>query len=89
MEVAGALGLPPFRLTMDEHAELVRSQFLAEKEEGLMINMTVREAIAEWGDELNIASTAAIAKKGRTDEVKVLYDGTHGLDLNPARDPCP
>ena len=32
---------------------------------------------------MNIASTAAISKKGRTDEVRVLYDGTHGLDLNP------
>ena len=35
-----------------------------------------------YGDRLNIASTGAIAKKGRTDEVRVIYDGTHGLDLN-------
>ena len=32
---------------------------------------------------LNIASTGAIAKKGRTDEVRVIYDGSHSLDLNP------
>ena len=47
------------------------------------MDMAVRDAITEYGDTLNIASTAAIAKKGRTDEVRVLYDGTHGLDLNP------
>ena len=30
----------------------------------MMTDMTVREAIKEYGDTLNIASTAAIAKKG-------------------------
>ena len=69
--------------SLEEHAELVQKQFEAEKVEGLMIDTTVRQAILEFGDTLNIASTAAIAKKGRTDEVRVLYDGTHGLDLNP------
>ena len=69
--------------SLDEHVDLVQSQFEAEKVEGMMLDMTVRDAITEYGDTLNIASTAAIAKKGRTDEVRVLYDGTHGLDLNP------
>ena len=66
-----------------EHVELVQKQFEAEKLDGMMTTMKVREAIEEFGDSLNIASTAAIGKKGRTDEVRVLYDGTHGLDLNP------
>lgn len=38
---------------------------------------------AEYGPSLNIASTGAIAKKGRKDEVRVIYDGMHGLDLKP------
>ena len=48
-----------------------------------MTRTTVRKAPEEYGDALNIASTGAIAKKGRTDEVRVIYDGSHGLDLNP------
>ena len=47
-----------------------------------MGHCTPREAMLTYGDRLNIASTGAIAKKGRTDEVRVIYDGTHGLDLN-------
>ena len=48
-----------------------------------MTDMSLRQALSKYGDSLNLTSTAAIAKKGRTDEVRVLYDGTHGLDLNP------
>jgi hypothetical protein len=48
-----------------------------------MIETTVGEALKDCGDRLEIASTAAIEKKGRTDEVRVLYDGSNGLDLNP------
>ena len=47
-----------------------------------MCRMTVKEALLEFGDDLNIASTGAIAKKGRT-EVRVIFDGTHGNELNP------
>ena len=48
-----------------------------------MIETTVGEALETYGDRLEIASTAAIEKKGRTDEVRVFYDGSNGLDLNP------
>ena len=48
-----------------------------------MIETTVGEALKDYGDRLEIASTAAIEKKGRTDEVRVLYVGSNGLDLNP------
>ena len=36
-----------------------------------------------YGASLDIVSTGAIAKKGRTDEVRVIFDGSHGIDLNP------
>ena len=69
--------------SMEEHASMVESQFRKEEGLGMMTTMTLREAMKEYGDSLNIAATAAIEKKGRTDEVRVLYDGTNGIDLNP------
>ena len=66
-----------------EHADLVEKQFAQEEAEGLMTGTTVRKALEEYGDTLNIASTGAIDKKDRTDEVRVIYYGSHGLDLNP------
>ena len=70
-------------LSLDEHAYLVNKQFRQEAEEGRLIETTVEAVLEEYCDELNIASTGAIAKKGRTDEVLVMYDGSHGLDLRP------
>ena len=68
--------------SMRDHADLVNEQFAKEAKLGMMCTMPLRQAMSEFGDTLNIAATAAIEKKGRTDEVRVLYDGTNGLDLN-------
>ena len=68
--------------SMQDHADLVHEQFCKEEKLGMMTTLTLRQAMAEYGEDLNIAATAAIEKKGRTDEVRVLYDGTNGLDLN-------
>ena len=69
--------------SFEQHSKIVQSQFEAEAEEGFMVETTVGKALDEYGDRLEIASTAAIEKKDRTDEVRVLYDGSNGLDLNP------
>ena len=69
--------------SLNEHVKLVQTQFEDEAEEGLMVETIVGGALKTYGDRLEIASTAAIEKKGRTDEVRVLYDGSNGLDLNP------
>ena len=65
------------------HADLVKKQFEAEKSEGLMTTMRLGDAIAESGSDLMIAATGAIDKKGRSDEVRVIFDGSHGTALNP------
>ena len=65
-----------------EHARLVRTQFEGEERERLMTRTTIRKAMNRYGDALNIASAGAIGKKGRTDEVRVIFDGSHGIDLN-------
>ena len=46
-----------------------------------MLTTAVGDALVKYGDSLNIASTGAIAKKGKTDEVRVIYDGSDALDL--------
>ena len=67
--------------SLREHSELVQKQFETEEEEGLMSRLTLREALQEYGDDLSIAATGAIEKKGRTDEVRVIFDGSHGVTL--------
>ena len=62
---------------------MVQKQFEAEEKKGLMVETGVGKAPEEYGDDLEIASTAAIEKKDRTDEVRGIYDGSNGLDLNP------
>ena len=42
-----------------------------------MKQVTVREALKEYGNSPTIAATGAIEKKGRTDEVGVIYDGSN------------
>ena len=41
-----------------------------------------QEALGRFGEELLIAATGGIAKKGSTGEVRVIYDGTNGIFLN-------
>ena len=36
----------------------------------------------EYGQDLALGVTGAIDKKGRTDEVRVIYDGSNGIWLN-------
>ena len=66
-----------------EHVHLVEKQFREEEAEKLMARMKLRDALAEFGEDLMIAATGAIEKKGRTDEVRVIFDGSHGITLNP------
>ena len=49
-----------------------------------MTVMSLRDAIELYGEELLIAATGAIAKKGQgpDGDVRVIYDGSHGVFLN-------
>ena len=46
--------------SLELHAPLVQKQLEAEEKEGLMVDTTVGKALEEYGDDLEIASTAAI-----------------------------
>ena len=69
--------------SITEHRKLVQAQFKEEEKEGLMMQMSLRQALQEYGDNLTIAATGAIEKKGKTDEVRVIYDGSNRIPLNP------
>ena len=69
--------------SLKEHVSTVQAQFEEEEKKGWMRQMTVADAIREWGPELVIAATGAIAKKGKEGEVRVIYDGSNGIKTNP------
>ena len=49
-----------------------------------MVEMTLEEALELYGEDLLLAATGAIAKKGQGPggEVRVIFDGTRGVFLN-------
>ena len=51
--------------SLEEHREMVERQFEAEESEGMMIRMSVRDALREFGEELNIASTGMEAQSAK------------------------
>ena len=55
---------------------------MQEEKEGFMRRTTLREALTRWGDQLRIAGTGAIAKKGGVGEVRVIFDGSNGILVN-------
>ena len=48
-----------------------------------MVQMTVKDALEKWGEDLVIAATGAIAEKGKEGEVRMIYDGSNGITTNP------
>ena len=67
-------------MSAKEHALEVQEQFLAEAEEGAMVEIPLSEAIASYGPKLSIASLGAIEKKDGS--YRVVHDGTHGVNIN-------
>ena len=68
--------------SLREHAATVNEQFREEEREGLMIQMSLREAIRRFGKDLIITATGAIEKKGKRGEVRVIFDATNGVLVN-------
>ena len=63
-----------------EAAEIIQRQFEEEERLGWMYPITAAEARKRFGDKLRIASLAAIPKDEKT--VRVLFDGTHSVQVN-------
>ena len=47
-----------------------------------MTQISLREAIERYGSDLIIAATGAIEKKGRSGEVRVIFDASNGVLVN-------
>jgi hypothetical protein len=69
-------------LSARSHPEAVHKQFDKDVKAGLMIRVTKSEATRRWGDRLRVAALGAIEKRPGSDEVRVIYDGTHGVLTN-------
>ena len=65
-----------------DHLSQVRKQFDAEAKMGFMTNTTLRQAVKDYGENLSLAALGAIEKKGDGEEVRVIYDATHGVLTN-------
>ena len=70
-----------------ELKEALRTELEQMVEDGKTLKMTLGQARKRWGSRLTVASQGALIKQWRDDgspEVRVLFDGTHGLGLNTA-----
>ena len=64
----------------DEAAQIIQSQFEEEEKLGWMYPLSEAEARRRFGDRLKVASLAATPKDEST--VRVLFDGTHSVQVN-------
>ena len=59
----------------------IEKQFKEEEAEGLMIEVEDGEARREYGDKLVVAALGALQKSDTS--FRVIFDGTHGIKVNP------
>ena len=64
----------------DEAREIIQKQFEEEERMGWMYPLSDSEARKRFGSKLRVASLAAIPKDEKT--VRVLFDGTHSVQVN-------
>ena len=64
----------------EEAASFIQAQFEEEEKLGWMYPLSEAEAKKRFGDRLRVASLAAIPKDEST--VRVLFDGTHSVQVN-------
>ena len=64
------------------HLEMVKEHILDDAEKGWIVEMSREEAVRKFGDELQIASLGAVPKDPSWSDVRVVHDGTHGIQVN-------
>ena len=64
------------------HTAQVLKQFGEEEARGFMSRTTLREALAAYSDSLSLAAIGALEKKGESEEVRIIFDATHGVLVN-------
>jgi hypothetical protein len=79
----------PNYVSVADKVDLVQAMFEEEQAEGLMLEVDEAGVVKEWGDNIAIASIAAIQER---EKIRIIHDGTHGVQVNHrirVRDFCP
>ena len=66
-----------------DHMEKVKQHVEADKKKGWMVHMSLAVAQERYGGDLQVASLGAVPKDRERSDVRVVHDGTHGLQVNP------
>ncbi len=64
------------------HLEMVKEHIMDDVKKGWIVEMSRDEAVKKFGDELQIASLGAVPKDPGWSDVRVVHDGTHGIQVN-------
>ncbi len=65
-----------------EHLDKVKKHIEEDIRKGWIVSMSQEEAERRYGDELQIASLGAVPKDQQWSDVRVVHDGTHGIQVN-------
>ena len=65
-----------------EHLDKVKLHIEEDIKKGWIVEMSREEAERRFGDELQIASLGAAPKDQQWSDVRVVHDGTHGIQVN-------
>ena len=68
--------------SLHEHERQVLKQVEEEEKAGMLVRMSLGEALDRYGNDLLIAATGAIAKKGPGGDVRIIFDASNGCHLN-------
>ena len=64
------------------HLDMVRKHIEEDIEKGWISSLSLEEAKRTYGEELQIASLGAVPKDQQWSDVRVVHDGTHGIQVN-------
>ena len=65
-----------------EHLDKVKKHVEEDVKKGWVVQMSKEEAEKKFKDELQIASLGAVPKDQQWSDVRVVHDGTHGIQVN-------
>eukprot|EP00971_Amphidinium_carterae_P341389 6480156-Amphidinium_carterae.1 len=71
--------MPNYKSALGKESEM-EEQFKVEERDGMMFRLSRADAAREYGDRLRIAAQGAILKDDGS--IRVVHDGTHGVELN-------
>ena len=68
--------------SVEEHVEFARAKFEEDIAEGLMLNMSLRDFKAKYGEHRAIAALAVIVEDESVGKKRMIHNATHGVSVN-------